>query len=140
MEPLQRSDTAGDTRASDQDRDTVAEALRRHHVAGRLGNHEFDERVERCFAAKSVSELEALLADLPRPQRRTRRAVFLPHWDLWALPVILVFAFSEGDGPRFLWLVIPLFFFVLLPALFQHRSRTSEATIRSGTQTTRRVR
>jgi len=52
-------------RASDQDRERVATLLREHHAVGRLTAEEFDERLDKAFAAKTMGELDELLADLP---------------------------------------------------------------------------
>jgi hypothetical protein len=52
-------------RAADADRDRAAEALREHHAAGRLSIEEFQERLDRVYAAKTIGELEGLMADLP---------------------------------------------------------------------------
>jgi DUF1707 SHOCT-like domain len=52
-------------RASDADRDRAAAALREHLVAGRLTIEEFDERLDRAYAAKTLGELDELMADLP---------------------------------------------------------------------------
>ena len=53
-------------RASDADRDRAVGQLREHSLAGRLTVEELDERSAAAFAAKTVGELDALLADLPR--------------------------------------------------------------------------
>jgi hypothetical protein len=52
-------------RASDADRDRVASLLREHHAAGRLTAEEFHERLEAAYAAKTLGQLDELLADLP---------------------------------------------------------------------------
>jgi hypothetical protein len=52
-------------RASDSDRDRTAALLREHHAAGRLDLEEFNERLDQAYAAKTVGQLDALLADLP---------------------------------------------------------------------------
>lgn len=52
-------------RASDADRERVASLLREHHAEGRLTAEEFHERLDRAFAAKTLGELDELLADLP---------------------------------------------------------------------------
>ena len=52
-------------RASDADRDRVAALLREHHAAGLLTAEEFHERMERALDAKTLGELDELLADLP---------------------------------------------------------------------------
>jgi len=52
-------------RASDADRDRAAAALREHLAAGRLTIEEFDERLDLAYAAKTLGELDELMADLP---------------------------------------------------------------------------
>ena len=52
-------------RASDADRDRTAALLREHHAAGRLTAEEFSERLDKTYAAKTLGELDDLLADLP---------------------------------------------------------------------------
>ncbi len=52
-------------RASDADRDRVAEALREHHATGRLSMEEFQERLDHAYAAKTLSDLDELMSDLP---------------------------------------------------------------------------
>jgi len=52
-------------RASDADRERTATLLREHHAQGRLSPEEFNDRIDRTFAAKTVGDLDALLADLP---------------------------------------------------------------------------
>ena len=52
-------------RASDADRERTATLLREHHAVGRLTPEEFSERVDKALAARTIGDLEALLADLP---------------------------------------------------------------------------
>ena len=52
-------------RASDSDRDRTAALLREHHAAGRLTAEEFNERLDKAYAAKTLGELDQLLSDLP---------------------------------------------------------------------------
>jgi Domain of unknown function (DUF1707) len=52
-------------RASDDDRDRTATLLREHHAAGRLTAEEFNERLDKAFAAKTLGDLDELLSDLP---------------------------------------------------------------------------
>jgi Domain of unknown function (DUF1707) len=47
-----------------------AAILRQQHLEGRLNTDELRARLERCMAAKTYAELDALIADFPR-QRRT---------------------------------------------------------------------
>ena len=52
-------------RASDEDRDRVASMLREHHAVGRLTVDEFNERLDKAYAARTMGDLDELLADLP---------------------------------------------------------------------------
>ena len=52
-------------RASDTDRERTASLLREHHAQGRLTPEEFNDRIDRTFTAKTIGELDTLLADLP---------------------------------------------------------------------------
>jgi hypothetical protein len=52
-------------RASDVDRDRAASLLREHHADGRLTAEEFHERLDKAMEAKTLGDIDALLADLP---------------------------------------------------------------------------
>jgi len=52
-------------RASDADRERTVSLLREHHAEGRLDMEEFHERLNAAYAAKTLGDLNALLADLP---------------------------------------------------------------------------
>ena len=52
-------------RASDADRERTTTLLREHHAEGRLSAEEFNDRLDQALAAKTIGELDALLADLP---------------------------------------------------------------------------
>ena len=52
-------------RAADSDRQAVADKLRVALDEGRLDLHEYDERLQRAYAAKTYGELDGLLTDLP---------------------------------------------------------------------------
>lgn len=64
------------------ERERAAALLGEHLAAGRLDTDEFDERVQRVYAARTGGELEPLFADLPdtgaaaRPQVETARRQF----------------------------------------------------------------
>lgn len=53
-------------RIGDAERDAAAAALGEHFASGRLTRHEFDERLEHAWAAKTAAELDPLFVDLPR--------------------------------------------------------------------------
>jgi hypothetical protein len=55
-----------DVRAGDDDRRRVMDLLQAHYVAGRLRSDELEGRFERALAARTLGDLDALLADLPR--------------------------------------------------------------------------
>lgn len=57
-------------RASDADRDRIADLLRDAHAEGRLTAEEHAERVEGVLAAKTVGELDVFVRDLPAGQPR----------------------------------------------------------------------
>ncbi len=68
-------------RASDADRDRAAALLREHHAAGRLTAEEFGDRMERALQAKTLGEIDELLADLPDIELYR-----LPHETLRRMP------------------------------------------------------
>jgi hypothetical protein len=55
----------GRIRASDADREQVAEALREHFAAGRLSEDELSDRIDAVYTATTVQELDQLRGDLP---------------------------------------------------------------------------
>ena len=60
-------------RASDEDRDRVAGLLQEHHAEGRLTAEEFSERMDAALHARTLGELDELLADLPHADLRDYR-------------------------------------------------------------------
>jgi hypothetical protein len=52
-------------RASDADRERLADELRAHAVAGRIDTDELEERVQKAYAAKTLGDLDVLRRDLP---------------------------------------------------------------------------
>ncbi len=87
-------------RASDAERDVAGEELRRHHADGRIDTDELQERIHRCYSAKTRGELDQLLADLPRepdagersPADQSRR------WWLVAAVSLLTLFLAAGSG------------------------------------------
>lgn len=63
--PLPAATSAPDSRASDADRESVADHLRGAVEDGRLALDELDERLAATFAAKTHRELAHVTADLP---------------------------------------------------------------------------
>ena len=107
-------------RVGDAEREAVATILRREHLAGRLDNDEFDERVARCLAAKTYAELDELIGDFPADEREGRRAVG-SRGRRWPSPFVFLpllvaaIVFSDGRAallvvPFFVWFVVRPFF------------------------------
>jgi DUF1707 SHOCT-like domain len=93
-------------RASDADRERIAERLRHATAEGRLLAEELEERLERTFAARTYGELDAVVSDLPgstSPVHRHDRRQTVP-W-LRPVPMILMLIF-----------IAPVLFSVLLAA------------------------
>ena len=100
-------------RAADADREAISERLRRHHAEGRLDAEEFQERVDRCYQAKTIGELDQLVTDLPpeptSPGRfhlqRLRMVPLLPI----VIAIVAIGAVTGGHHGHFgFWLVVPL--------------------------------
>ena len=110
-------------RASDADRDRTVAALREHLAAGRLTTEEFDERLDKVYAAKTLGELKDLMADLPETGLEQPADVSLPGAAGSApLPGQRSGGPVEAGGGRFSpawraawgsWLGISLLFFVI---------------------------
>jgi hypothetical protein len=115
-------------RVGDLEREAVAEMLRERHVEGRLDAEEFQERLQRCLAAKTYRDLDVLIADFPTPEAERGRVVRAPAWPLWRvapfplvlIPVALIAAVALSGG-RLVWLAFPLVFFVLRPLAWRSR-------------------
>jgi len=60
-------------RASDADRDRIADILREAMAEGRLTADEHAERVDLVYRAKTLGELEPLVQDLPAPSGTARQ-------------------------------------------------------------------
>jgi hypothetical protein len=94
-------------RASDADRDRVADALREHYAAGRLTADELDERLTTALNARTLGELNRVLTDLPGAAR-------VPQPGGWRPPQsVPVWVTARRRRPR----VAPLVLLVLLIAL-----------------------
>jgi len=57
-------------RASDADREAVAERLRHATAEGRLLAEELEDRLGTVFGARTYGELESAIVDLPGPRQR----------------------------------------------------------------------
>ncbi|WP_280258891.1 DUF1707 SHOCT-like domain-containing protein [Nocardia wallacei] len=73
------------TRASDAERQQVADLLSRHLSEGRIDLAEYDQRVARVYATTTRDDLQLVLSDLPKlPRQRAaapgRNPARLPIW------------------------------------------------------------
>jgi hypothetical protein len=102
-------------RAADADREAIAEGIRRSHAEGRLDTDELQHRLERCYEAKTLGELDELVTDLPRegPDERAQGPRLGPlRWRLAPLIPILIalIAICAVTHHHAFWLLIPLVF------------------------------
>jgi len=80
-----------DLRIGDAERDATMTLLREHFAAGRLTMDELTERIDGALAAKTQSQIDALLMDLPHiPSQRVPEA-------------------AESDAGRYVVLLLLLF-------------------------------
>jgi hypothetical protein len=92
-------------RASDADRDRIADILRDALAEGRLTAEEHAERIDSVYRAKTVGELEPLVADLPAPGAGASRgpapasyAAGDPNAAVTAESLVAVFSSSTRKG------------------------------------------
>lgn len=110
-------------RASDADRERVAARLRNSAVEGRLTPEELSDRLDVVLAARTMTELDAVITDLPReagvPDLARQRAIgrqALLHRAGAALitdaVVVAIWLATGADGPFWpIWVIV----FTLLP-------------------------
>ena len=106
-------------RASDAERNDVAERLSRHFTDGRLDQPEFKARLDRAMGATTRGDLEGLFDDLPHlptetpPRARHRRIV----------PVLLVVLFvALAATVTFPLVHVPWLLLVVIGVLVWHRA------------------
>jgi hypothetical protein len=117
-------------RAADADRERAAERLRKSHAEGRLDMDEFQQRLERCYAAKTLGELRELVRDLPREDEAWRRPS--PAWARWPVPsvvpiLIAILVVSAAAGHHVFWLWLPLLFIFWRMSWWRRRRRWADA-------------
>lgn len=128
-------------RAGDGDREAVATQLKTALDEGRLDLHEYDERLQRTYSAKTFGELQGLVTDLPGtvpPQQSQVQPVSssmppvvepaagkragMPNWltpyaGVVAVSVLIwaIVSISSGELLYFwpIWMFIPLIFGVI---------------------------
>jgi hypothetical protein len=134
-------------RASDSDRDRVAEALREHVAQGRLTADEFNERLDLVYQSRTYGDLAKLTSDLPdtdlhnlpaqshpAPQRRPSTAgqkglkaawaawatVSAINWTIWLIVSVSSFSFIY---PWPIWVMGPWGAVLLVSTLFSNERR-----------------
>src|SRR3954454_18825534 len=117
MEPPERDTRTrvSGLRASDADRERVAERLREHYGEGRLSDYDLSERIDAAYRARTISELEALTVDLPSTQgpghRRPRSALETSvriHLTTYLLVNLLLIGIWAASGGGYFWPVWPI--------------------------------
>ncbi len=93
-------------RASDADRDEVADRLREALAEGRISPEEHAERIDAVYNAKTYADLEPVLRDLPteqvRPRVDLRKPEPMPPPPPQSASLVAVFSGTERRGR---WLV-----------------------------------
>jgi Domain of unknown function (DUF1707) len=140
-------------RASDADRDRIVTALRENLADGRLTTEEFDERLDKALAAKTLGELEDLMADLPStdisqradpsldraegnpPSRRDRSCpARRPAWGVLFTLGVLVLVIWLISGAHaslsFLWVVAALAVLMIARRVTGGRARSERRSAR----------
>jgi hypothetical protein len=105
--------------ASDAERSRVADALREHYQAGRLTLDEFQQRLGEAHAARTQTQLDHALRQLPavrlptvRP-RDWRRLSLALRYALVNVIAILIWAFGGASGefwPKWVLIVTLIMF------------------------------
>jgi hypothetical protein len=106
-------------RASDAERERVADRLRDAAAEGRLTPEELEQRLGRAFSARMQGELNELVADLPtaRP-RSSQRARRRPERVAFVLTAVLLIGIWALSGMGYFWPAWPILgwgFFAFMP-------------------------
>jgi Domain of unknown function (DUF1707) len=140
-------------RASDADRDRIVTALRENLADGRLTTEEFDERLDKALAAKTLGELEGLMADLPgtgisqradplldraegnppsRPGRfyPARRTAWGALFTLGVLVLVIWLISGAHASLSFLWVVAALAVLIIARRIRGGRARSERTSAR----------
>jgi hypothetical protein len=107
-------------RASDEDRERVAERLRNATAEGRLLAEELEDRLGAVFSARTYGELDTVVSDLPAPRERNRHRT--PLWAkatialaivvaVIAVLAVLALVVVGSAGAWMAWMVIAWVFF-----------------------------
>jgi hypothetical protein len=140
---IEHRDGHGEMRASDADRNAVAQRLQGALDEGRLGLTDYDERLQQTYAAKTYAELALVTADLPAPapdrtvaakeRSAVARAEWWDEWRSWlggAIIMIGIWGVVSLTSGRFttFWPAIPLGIWaaIILASAVSGKSRRSD--------------
>jgi hypothetical protein len=94
-------------RIADADRDRTVEHLRAAAAEGRLDPDELEERVSSALSARTQSDLDAVLADLPAPRvpepRPDRTLVLRERTAAFLVPNVVCIAVWAATGAGSFW-------------------------------------
>lgn len=88
-------------RASDADREQLAERLRHAAVEGRLSTEELEDRLGTLYSSRTYGELDSLVADLPATTRSNQPRTRVPRLAIVAAALTVLWAvLGVLTGPR----------------------------------------
>ncbi|MGP0030143.1 MAG: DUF1707 domain-containing protein [Acidimicrobiales bacterium] len=128
-------------RASDAERNQVADKLSRHFAEGRLDSAEFKDRLDHAMGATTRGDLRGLFDDLPpledepapAPSRRRRMIPFLVLVALVAVAAGSALSYPYGRLP-WLLIVVVVFFVWHRSGEFHHHHGHRSSVGSSGNQ------
>ena len=94
--------------ASDSEREAAAERLRRAAGEGRLAPEELEQRLGVALTARTRGDLERVVADLPAPRRRRRRAARRPDLPAYIAVSLLLVTIWALTGMEYFWPIWPI--------------------------------
>ncbi|MBV9310138.1 MAG: DUF1707 domain-containing protein [Solirubrobacterales bacterium] len=108
----------GHLRASDSDRDHIADRLRHATAEGRLSTLELEHRLSAAFSARTYGELERLVRDLPGKRAANRARSIAVTAAAIAVAIVAVMAVAAivvlvltGIAMWFGWILLAWWFF-----------------------------
>jgi hypothetical protein len=118
-----------DMRASDADRERVAQLLRDSAGDGRLDMDELSERLDSAYAARTFGELRAVTRDLPvappRPSTELARPRHRPSAFVWISVMLIAIWALTGAG--YFWPLWPMLWFAFAAMRYRGRYRRRTA-------------
>jgi hypothetical protein len=124
--PMARRDTQvfdASLRASDDERNAVADKLSRHYAEGRLDETEFKQRLDTAMSATTRGDLHGLFGDLPPlpsepPPPAPRHRRMLP----WVFLVAFIVIVAGATIPFYPMYHVPWFLFAVVGFVLWRRA------------------